>query len=300
MFCEKCGNQMADGVAFCPTCGAPTARPAAGTTPPPAYQQSAYTQPQQPPVQAPYQPPVQPGYPPQGYPQVVPARPNPIVEKLGARLKDFFSPNCVKGIGDAAQSTTAEWLFPVIAYVLLFAVSMPLVVKGLVKTAVGAAIGRYVARLFGFFPLFGVSLPVAIVALAMLVLGLFVQLRAFHKKEVSFSALMNVVAYASYPVILAFLCNIVLSFVWAPLCLLVFLTAVFMQVVLLYVGMQKAAKLEKSPYFGFSLAIFVCVAVITVVAAVVYKAYLENLIADGTSSLLSGAGSLLDDLIDLF
>lgn len=54
MFCKKCGNQLADGAVFCPTCGAPTANP----TPQKVNQQPAqpqYAQPPQPPV---YQQPV--------------------------------------------------------------------------------------------------------------------------------------------------------------------------------------------------------------------------------------------------
>lgn len=45
MFCSKCGNQIADDVAFCPQCGAATTTQSAQQ---PAYQQPVYQQPAQP------------------------------------------------------------------------------------------------------------------------------------------------------------------------------------------------------------------------------------------------------------
>lgn len=57
MFCKKCGNQLADGAVFCPTCGAPTANPTPqkveqqpaqpqyAPPPQPVYQQPVYQQP---------------------------------------------------------------------------------------------------------------------------------------------------------------------------------------------------------------------------------------------------------------
>jgi uncharacterized membrane protein len=35
-FCSKCGTNVADGMAFCPACGAPVKAPAASAPPPPA------------------------------------------------------------------------------------------------------------------------------------------------------------------------------------------------------------------------------------------------------------------------
>ena len=64
MFCTKCGNQFADGSAFCPSCGTPVQA---------APQQPVYQQPVQPQYQQPvYQQPVQPQYQ-QPAPQAAPA-----------------------------------------------------------------------------------------------------------------------------------------------------------------------------------------------------------------------------------
>lgn len=51
-FCEKCGGSIGEGVAFCPTCGAPDQQAEAAQ---PAYEQPSYQQPayQQPAYQQP-------------------------------------------------------------------------------------------------------------------------------------------------------------------------------------------------------------------------------------------------------
>ena len=40
MKCQKCGNEIANGTAFCPSCGAPVAAPAQGQGPAPAVEMS--------------------------------------------------------------------------------------------------------------------------------------------------------------------------------------------------------------------------------------------------------------------
>lgn len=69
MFCPKCGNQIEDGLSFCPNCGTPLSRPPAAPSQP--FQQQA--QPRQAPAQQPC--PQQP-YPQQAYPQQ-PPQPQP-------------------------------------------------------------------------------------------------------------------------------------------------------------------------------------------------------------------------------
>lgn len=283
MFCPKCGNQIADSAAFCPLCGASVSQPAA--------------QPAQPSVQ-----PVQ-----QAAQPVQPAVPNPLVENLLKALKSFFSKDILGGLTNASRSTTMEWIPVVAAYVLFFALSVPIFAKFTVRhmTSSIAMVGSALSSAVPFGSFFGMSLLVAVIAMAMIVGGAFFQVRILQKKAVAFGAVINVVAYASLPVILAVILNMLLSLIWTPLAILVFVAAVIMQILLLYTGLQKLSEAEEPSFYSFSLVTFVCVAVILGLSALLYKNCLEsmvnNLVGNTLGSLFgssknSGLGSLLDML----
>ncbi|MCL2299098.1 MAG: zinc ribbon domain-containing protein [Firmicutes bacterium] len=86
MFCNKCGNQIPEGVQFCAGCGAPTSAAEA----PPQAQQPFAQQPYPPPYpQQPYPP--QP-YPPQYQQPYYAPPPEPDVPNKGLNVLSFFIP----------------------------------------------------------------------------------------------------------------------------------------------------------------------------------------------------------------
>ena len=111
MFCNQCGNQVPDGVSFCPNCGAPVAQadPAPASEPQyaqpvePQYAQPAepqYAQPAQPqyaqPVEPQYAQPAQPQYPQPQYSQPVYGEPMPPVGD--AQERELAKQNLIFGI----------------------------------------------------------------------------------------------------------------------------------------------------------------------------------------------------------
>lgn len=117
MFCTKCGQQIVDGSAFCPLCGAPQAAPA----PQPAYQQPVQPQYQQPqyqqPVQTVYQQPVQPQY----QQPVQPPYQQPIYAPQGLDWKNFYN-QCVS----KKSKSYVTWM-AVICFITA-AISIPLMI----------------------------------------------------------------------------------------------------------------------------------------------------------------------------
>lgn len=213
-----------------------------------------------------------------------------MIERVKAALKAFFSSNVTRGIGDAAKSTSHEWAILFGAFVLAFALSVPLFLKGAMPAGTSSIIP------FGSF--FGMSLLIGLISVAVISAGAFLQVRLFHGKTVSFVSALNAAAYASIPVTIAFVLNILLGLIWTPLAVIVLLCAVFMQVVLMYVGVQKLAKLEKSPFYGFSVVTFVASAIILGAAVLLYKqcimSALSGMLSSALGGLFGGSGSLGD------
>lgn len=214
-----------------------------------------------------------------------------ILEHLVAALQRFFSQDVLGGLHIAAKSSTWEWAPLALAYVLFFALSVPIFAKTAVRhmAASSSVVGKAFSSVISFGGFFGMSLLVAIIAIAMIAAGLFFLVRVVHKKDTTITALLNTVMYASLPLILASLLNMLLSLIWTPLAIFVFLTAVVMQLLLLYNGLQELIASEKPSFYMFSLVSFVCLAVIVGVAGLLYK----QCLADTLTSLMSNAiGSL--------
>lgn len=258
MFCKNCGNQIDENSQFCPSCGTATGE-AAAPAPQPAKSDMALG--------------------------------------LSNALKAFFSSNVTKGIGASALSRTNEWIVFLAAYLLGFAVGVPIIFK----SAIGSVdyIGEYASSIFKFGPLFATSLLVAVIARALTVLGLFVQLKLVHKADISFTAILNIVEYASLPITVACLLNIISGLIFVPAAIIIFITAIIMQVILLYIGMQKAVRLEKSPFYPFSAVSLICVALIAAIAFALYKSCISSAIADLAGNAISSAVSGLSGLSGL-
>ncbi len=280
MFCEKCGNQLPEGATFCSQCGA---RVATENT------QTAQSVPEAPVV------PAAPA--PAAAPAAAPAQ-NPMIARMLSSLRSFFSTGVTRELKDTAQSQTHEWAIFLAAYLIGFALMVPVNLKEAASKI--SMVGSYAASAIPFGSFFGLSLLVAVIANAALVFGTYFQIRVLHRRNVSLISVLNTVEYASLPVIFAFFANLLLGLIWTPLTTVVLLTAVLMQVILLYVGLQKLAKLEKSPFYGFSLVLLVQISIILGLAFVCYKAGFQAVVSDLVSSSMKSLGGMLGGKSGLF
>ena len=319
MFCEKCGNNISDNALFCSACGAPVpkaetagadvkseeavngAQAAQAAAAAPVQTASAPVQPaavqtppvqtppmQTPPVQAPGQmPPVQAPY------MQVPAAPSQaslVFSAVGEYIKGFFSGRVTQTVASAAKSRGLQWLVLALANIIIFMISATLNVKYALwsNTIVDVVASRLISIWAVLFANLFIGAAVYF-ALGGLIFG---AMRLVFKKPVPYSAVMNMVGYATLPLTFAFTANIILGLIYVPLSLIVYTVAVIMSFCMLYIGIQKLDTLQKTPYF-----IFMAIAAITVVLAFLLTFVLYGAII--RSGVAYGAGSLIDGLSDL-
>lgn len=269
MFCNKCGNQIPDGSAFCGVCGAPTA----GEGAPVAVQTM------EPPVAQP-----------------APAATNEAWNKMFAGflsvLKGMFSKDAVKTVGAAAKSTGLEWILLLSLSVLSF--SFALAVN--IKQMLGAFSG-----FLSFGKMFGANLVIGLVTAAVVVFALWIIIKFIFKKDVSLMAVLNMVGAATVPLTVCYIANMILGLIWAPIVLIASVIALIMTILLLYVGFQKLDKLETSPFYAFNLGMLVVVIAAALITYLLYKAVIISEVKAALGGMLGGLGSLggLGDLGDL-
>lgn len=328
MFCQQCGNNVPEGSAFCPVCGAsaqPQAAPAPQAyaapqgyaAPAPQYAapaQQPYPQQGYAPVQQPYPQqgyaPAQPGYPQQPYYPAAPAQPSAMSKAFAAFtavLKGVFSKDVVKTVGNQAKSTGMEWLIGIIISVLTFALATPInVLEGISQMVrkVGGGLGGMVLKYirFPFFSFFGASLLIGILVLAALTVGVWLVAKLVSKKEVPFTCALNLVGAATLPLSICYAANMLLGLIWVPLAIAVSIIAMIMTLILLYVGFQKLEKPVVSPFYPYAALTAVVVIVAVLMGFLLYKAVITGWVGNIAGNALGGLGGLggLGDLGDLF
>lgn len=314
MFCEKCGNNISDNALFCSACGAPVpkaetagadvkseeavngaqAAPAAAAAPvqtasAPVQPAAVQTPPvQTPPVQAPGQiPPVQAPY------MQVPAAPSQaslVFSAVGEYIKGFFSGRVTQTVASAAKSRGLQWLVPALANIIIFMISATLNVKYALwsNTIVDVVASRLISIWAVLFANLFIGAAVYF-ALGGLIFG---AMRLVFKKPVPYSAVMNMVGYATLPLTFAFTANIILGLIYVPLSLIVYTVAVIMSFCMLYIGIQKLDTLQKTPYFIFMAIAAITVALAFLLTFVLYGAIIRSGVAYGTGSLIDGLSDL--------
>ena len=308
MFCEKCGNNISDNALFCSACGAPVpkaetagadvkseeavngaqAAPSAAAAPiqtPPVQTATVQTPPvqtppaQTQPVQAPYM-----------QAPAAPSQTNIIFSAVGEYIKGFFSGRVTQTVASAAKSRGLQWLVLALANIIIFMISATLNVKYALwsNTIVDVVASRLISIWAVLFANLFIGAAVYF-ALGGLIFG---AMRLVFKKPVPYSSVMNMVGYATLPLTMAFIANIILGLIYVPLSLIVYTVAVIMSFCMLYIGIQKFDSLQKTPYF-----IFMAIAAITVALALLLTFILYGAII--RSGVAYGAGSLIDGLSDL-
>ena len=308
MFCEKCGSNISDNALFCSACGAPVpkaetagadvkseeavngaqAAPSAATAPvqtPPVQTATVQTPPvqtppaQTQPVQAPYM-----------QAPAAPSQASLVFSAVGEYIKGFFSGRVTQTVASAAKSRGLQWLVLALANIIIFMISATLNVKYALWS--NTIVDVVASRLINIWAVLFANLFIG--AAVYFALGglIFGAMRLVFKKPVPYSAVMNMVGYATLPLTFAFTANIILGLIYVPLSLIVYTVAVIMSFCMLYIGIQKLDTLQKTPYF-----IFMAIAAITVALALLLTFILYGAII--RSGVAYGAGSLIDGLSDL-
>ena len=308
MFCEKCGNNISDNALFCSACGAPVpkaetagadvkseeavngaqAAPSAAAAPvqtPPVQTATVQTPPvqtppaQTQPVQAPYM-----------QAPAAPSQTNIIFSAVGEYIKGFFSGRVTQTVASAAKSKGLQWLVLALANIIIFMISATLNVKYALwsNTIVDVVASRLISIWAVLFANLFIGAAVYF-ALGGLIFG---AMRLVFKKPVPYSSVMNMVGYATLPLTMAFIANIILGLIYIPLSLIVYTVAVIMSFCMLYIGIQKFDSLQKTPYFIFMAIVAITVALALLLTFILYGAIIR-------SGVAYGAGSLIDGLSDL-
>ena len=308
MFCEKCGNNISDNALFCSACGAPVpkaetagadvkseeavngaqAAPSAAAAPvqtPPVQTATVQTPPvqtppaQTQPVQAPYM-----------QAPAAPSQTNIIFSAVGEYIKGFFSGRVTQTVASAAKSKGLQWLVLALANIIIFMISATLNVKYALwsNTIVDVVASRLISIWAVLFANLFIGAAVYF-ALGGLIFG---AMRLVFKKPVPYSSVMNMVGYATLPLTMAFIANIILGLIYIPLSLIVYTVAVIMSFCMLYIGIQKFDLLQKTPYFIFMAIVAITVALALLLTFILYGAIIR-------SGVAYGAGSLIDGLSDL-
>ena len=310
MFCEKCGNNISDNALFCSACGAPVpkaetagadvkseeavngAQAAQAAAAAPVQTASAPVQTatvQTPPVQTPPAQ-TQPVQAPYMQAPAAPSQTNIIFPAVGEYIKGFFSGRVTQTVASAAKSRGLQWLVLALANIIIFMISATLNVKYALwsNTIVDVVASRLISIWAVLFANLFIGAAVYF-ALGGLIFG---AMRLVFKKPVPYSAVMNMVGYATLPLTFAFTANIILGLIYVPLSLIVYTVAVIMSFCMLYIGIQKLDTLQKTPYFIFMAIAAITVALAFLLTFVLYGAIIR-------SGVAYGAGSLIDGLSDL-
>ena len=252
MFCRKCGTPLADDAKFCGKCGtatanaaapvhnpAPTVDPVAVPAPTPTYTQAPPAAPVYTPAPAPIK------------------EPNPMFAKFVSIITQFWKAPTTS-VAEATKSNTHEWsLFAAIG-VLLYALSHAIVG--------GASMGGY----YPFLPMLGIGILVGAAAYGLTALGVWVLVTQIFKKQSTFIQALNVTAVALLPLAAIQVVNILVGLIYSPFVTAFTVSALIMSAMLLYIGVQKFDKLEKSPFYAYSI----------MAAAVVVSVSLVSLLYD--------------------
>ncbi len=239
MFCPKCGNQIPDGAAFCASCG----NAVGGKAP----AKSAST----------------------GMP--------PIMNSLVTKLVGFFTGNRQEAVVvDAAKDTT--WSGAIVAGVGILIYTLTQLVN--VMSA-----GRLYLMLSGLdygdtFDyadyMFEIGAPVGVSALFAVLYAVVLVVMTFAmakmcKVNIPFVSAVNIAAYASLPVVLIGIPNMLFGLLWGALPVMFFLVAMIASFYLIHQAIVKAYGV-KSAFLPFLLMVIVVLLVVVLGAYFTFTA----------------------------
>lgn len=311
MYCKQCGNQISEGSLFCNKCGARVEAMEININETEikeniAEEEVAHTVETKEVVQ-----------------EATNKADNDFVASVIKPLKGFFSSKTVQTVQTSAKSSGLEWIVFMGLSALMCAFAVASNAKSLIKGIVGAltsgisgvasgllsnnivgsavdsvtnpilnSVGDTVASsLFNFAVWFVGGLILGAGTYFVVSSLLYCGMKLIMRVQCKMQCVFNMVAVATFPMTLAFTLNIILGFIWLPLVIVSFVVGIIASAVLLYVGMQKLEKIDKSPYWTYVLVMAVVILVVVVIAVIVIAIALAGM-ASQLSSLATGLGSL--------
>ena len=224
---------------------------------------------------------------------------SPIVKNYIARIKGVFSKNTVKAVGEAAKSNEIEWVLLLVTNVIIFALSMAITVKhgwSVLLKPINDVMSMFMSgfsfdKILGFFPLLLSGLFLGAITYFLMSGAIFVSMKFIMKKNVNIMGVFNLVATAALPLSAAYILSTLFSFIWMPSAIIFTVTAFAITTVLLYAGIQKLDKLDKSPIYVYAGVWFVVVVVLMIVVSIIMKLVFNSMASNITDSL-GGMSSL--------
>ena len=269
MFCSKCGKQLPDDAVFCSGCGNPVAD----------TQQAA-------PVA----------------PRANTASLPPILKRLFEQIVGFFTKKDPVGvvshsITDSTWSGAILLGFGAIVTAMASMVNFNQTINMLYKEVTGT-VPDSISEIYPSWTTLGLSLLSAVVIALVTVGMLFVTANFIAKKPLSLCGAVNMVAYASLPLIGAFLLNMILGLIWVPLAIALTAVAALATILILYASFRKIGGFEKAPV-GCFMIVGATVTVFTMLFTYIWiNAGIEATVEKSASFILAllsglfGGGSL--------
>ena len=146
-------------------------------------------------------------------------------------------------------------------------------------------------KILGFFPLLLSGLFLGAITYFLMSGAIFVSMKFIMKKNVNIMGVFNLVATAALPLSAAYILSTLFSFIWMPSAIIFTVTAFAITTVLLYAGIQKLDKLDKSPIYVYAGVWFVVVVVLMIVVSIIMKLVFNSMASNITDSL-GGMSSL--------
>lgn len=218
-------------------------------------------------------------------------------EILGTAKGVVISP--VKQVSSNAARTDILWIFLAVIEALLIAFSSTTLVRRSVFSLVasmglGVKYGDYSKGLkevgASAVKMYFMNLLAAVICIVVAI-AVVKLLMVICKKNVSCSAVANMITTAFLPFTMLVTVGAILSMIYAPIGLILTVIAFFMVAVLGYVGIQKLDKFTSSPFWQY----IICAAVILIVAAgsqgVILSSIVSGIVENAFGSLMGGFGS---------
>ena len=267
MFCHKCGTEVAEGTAFCKSCGQQLQAAEASPAQPMPIDDNQNTSPSMQSTQD-----VQQGVtgdahfsPGQGsYSQSTSS--NQVISDSVDVVKKFLSKNPNEAVKAARERDTPVWAVLGGLYVLIFSLMMVIVIHSMFRSLFGELM-QFIdfpgGSIFGNAFLYS---AVLFFAFALGTKGVF----AIAKIEISTSKVMNFVAAAFIPSIAGFAAAIIIGLISIPLAMAVIAVTSMASLVLLYAELQNMPEFESSPlwlFMGLYAACMLCVYLLFTITA---------------------------------